>query len=157
MFIAWESFLEASLAEFMVGSPTISGRVPVRYVAPRTVKDAQAIVIGVMRYFDYANHVNFRRIVGLYFENGYPYEPHLSGLIAELDDLKVMRNASAHISSTTRNALEALALRIFAQPRGGIMLYEILTAVDPRSPANDTVFLAYKNKLLVAAELIANG
>lgn len=157
LFIAWESFLEASLAEFMIGGLTISGRVPVRYVAPRTAKDAQAIVIGVMRYFDYANHVNFRKIIRLYFDAGYPYEPHLSGLASDLDDLKVMRNASAHVTSTTQNALEALALRIFARPRPGITLYEILTAVDPRSPTSETVFLANKNKLLVAAELVANG
>ena len=30
VFIAWESFLEASLAEFMIGGLTISGRAPVR-------------------------------------------------------------------------------------------------------------------------------
>ena len=68
-----------------------------------------------------------------------------------------MRNASAHVSSTTQGALENLALRIFAGPRLGITLYDVLTAIDPRSATNETVFLGYKNKLLVAAELVANG
>jgi len=157
MFIAWESFLETSLAEFMTGGRTISGQAPIRYVVPRTVKEAQAIVIGIMRYFDYANHENFKKMARLYFDAGYPYEPHLSGIASDLADLKTLRNASAHTTSTTQNALETLALRIFGQPQSGITLYQTLTNVDPRSGTNDTAFLAYKNKLLVAAELISNG
>lgn len=157
MFIAWESFLESSLAEFMTGGSTANGQTPTRYVVPRTIEDAKTIVIGVMRHFDYANHDNFKKIVRIYFENGYPFEPHLSGMSSDLSDLRTLRNASAHISSTTQRALESLALRIFGQPRPGILLYQILTSADPRFGTNDTVFLAYKNKLLVAAELISKG
>jgi hypothetical protein len=78
-------------------------------------------VIGTARYFNYANHNHFRKIVNLYFDAGYPYEPHLSAIISDLDDLKTMRNASAHISSTTQNALEGLARRVFAQPQPGLL------------------------------------
>jgi len=53
--------------------------------------------------------------------------------------------------------LESLSLRIFGQPRPGVTLYQLLTSPDPRSTTNETVFLAYKNKLMVAAELVANG
>lgn len=157
VFIAWESFLETTLAALMVGEPTISGTHPVRYVVPRDLQAAKALVKGVMKYFDYANHENFKQTVRMYFENGYPYEPHLSGLIGDLVDLKAMRNASAHLSTTTQNALEGAAMRIFARPRLGVTLYDLLTSIDPRSPNGETVFLAYKNKLVVAAELMANG
>ena len=68
-----------------------------------------------------------------------------------------MRNASAHVSSTTQRPLESLSLRIFGQPRPGVTLYELLTSPDPRSATSETVFLVYKNKLMVAAELVANG
>ena len=157
LYVAWETFLESSLAELMVGCPTISGTIPIRYVSPASVDAALALVIGVQRYFDYGNHEYVRRLVKMYFQNGYPYEPHLSGASSDLADLRTMRNASAHISSTTQTALESLALRIFSTPSTKIDLYSLLTRNDPRSTIGETVFLAYKNKLLVIAEMIARG
>ncbi len=149
-FISWEMFLESSLLDLMTGGATISGKVPVRYVSPPSQDAAQKIVIGVMRHFDYANHQNMIKISSLYFQNGYPYEPHLSAIYSDLDDLRTMRNASAHISSTTQTALESLANRIFAGPKAGISLYQMLTAVDPRSGANETV-LAHSKREAAAA------
>jgi hypothetical protein len=157
MFKAWEAFLEESLACLMTGATTVGGGSPVKYVAPRDEQAARQMVIGAQKYFDYANHDNVRKIVRMYFDQGYPFEPHISAIFSDLADLKTMRNASAHISSSTQTPLESLANRIFAGPRPGITLYQLLMAVDPRSPAGDTVFLTYKNKLIVAAELISNG
>lgn len=157
LFIGWETFVESSLSELMTGGLTTSGTVPVRYVSPPNAAAARELVIGVARYFDYGNHDYVRKIVGMFFQNGYPFEPHLSGVVADLSDLRTMRNASAHITSTTQTALESLALRIFGQPKTGISLYDLLTTVDPRSATNETVFLAYKNKLVVTAELISIG
>lgn len=157
MFIAWETFLEASLCDLMIGAPTLSGAIPVKYVSPPNLDAARELVIGVMRYFDYGNNANMRKLVSMYFRNGYPYEPHLSAIESDLNDLRTMRNASAHITSTTQTALESLALRIFAQPHAGISLYRMLTMVDPRSASGETVFVTYENKLNVTAELILQG
>jgi hypothetical protein len=157
LFMAWEMFLEETLAKLMAGSPTVSGQTPVRYVLPLTVEAARVLVIGVGRYFDYGNHEHVRRIVGMYFENGYPFEPHLSAIYTDLGDLRTMRNASAHVSSTTQAALESLAQRMFSTPRPGIDLYSVLTSVDPRSAAGNTVFAECRERLLVVAELVANG
>jgi hypothetical protein len=157
LFVSWETFLEESLANLMAGSPTISGRAPVRYVSPPTIEAARRLVIHVQRYFDFGNHDNVRKIVSMYFDNGYPFEPHLSALSTDLSDLRTMRNASAHITSTTQAALEALAQRIFSTPRPGIDLYSLLTATDPRSHLGNTVFAESREKLLVVAGLVANG
>jgi hypothetical protein len=157
MFIAWESFLEDTIAHFMSGAPTISGSMPVKYVSPSSYSAAKAMVIGTYRYFDYANHDNVKKLVCIYFENGYPFEPCISGVFSDLADLRTLRNSSAHMSSSTQVALETLALRIFGAPQAGISLYQLLTATDPRSHVGETVFLTYKNKLIVTAELIANG
>ena len=157
LFIAWETFLELSLSEFMTGNLTTNGTAPVKYVSPLHVEAAREFVIGVRPYFDYGNHENIRKVVRMFFQNGYPFEPHLSGIFSELSDLRTMRNASAHISSTTQTALESLALRISGQPQAGISLYQLLTMTDPRSVTGETVFLGYKNKLLVTAELISRG
>jgi len=157
LFVSWETFLEESLAILMAGSPTISGRRPVRYVSPLTIEAARRLVIGVQRYFDYGNHEHVRKIVSMYFEDGYPFEPHLSAISTDLSDLRTLRNASAHITSTTRAALEALAQRILSTPRPGIELYSLLTTIDPRSPLGNTVFAELREKLLVVAGLVANG
>lgn len=157
LYIAWETFLESSMADLMTGSPTISGTLPVRFASPVDISAARLLVIGVNRYFDYGNHENVRKVVQLYFQTGYPYEPHLSSINSELADLRTLRNASAHITSTTQKALDALAQRILNKPSPNIDLYSLLTALDPNSTTGETIFTAYKNKLLIAAELIANG
>ena len=156
-FIAWEAFLEASLADFMTGEPTGNGTQPVKYVSPPTITAALALIVGVMKYFDYANHEFVKKIAKVYFRDGYPYDQPLSGIVLDLADLKAMRNASAHLSTTTKTALESLALRIFGQPQPGISVYRLLTTVDPRSAAGDTVYAVYRDKLLVTAGLIAQG
>jgi hypothetical protein len=157
LFIAWEGFIEDSMTKLMAGSPTISGNLPMRYVTPPTQAAAKAMVIGINRYFDYANHDNVRRVVAMYFDQGYPFEPHISGITSTLADLRTMRNASAHITSTTQLALEALAQRVFATPRPGIALYTLLVSVDPRSATGGTVFTESRDSLLTVAGLIASG
>lgn len=156
MFIAWEGFLESSLMDLMLGATTTNGKAPTKYVAPPDIKAAQGILKGILSYFDFAKHDNVIRMVKLYFKDGYPYEPHLSSINSDLSDLRAMRNACAHISSTTQTSLEALALRIFGKPQTGITVYRMLTAIVPKSGGN-TVFVTYRSKLLVTAELIAIG
>src|SRR3546814_3395731 len=57
-----------------------------------------------------------------------------------------MRNASAHITSTTKAALEALAQRVFSTPRPGIDLYSFLTAIHPGSATGNSVFAEYRSE-----------
>lgn len=157
LFIAWEGFLEEAFSRFMVGSPTTSGVQPVKYVSPPTTEAAKSMIIGNSKYFDYANIDFVRKLAALYFQNGYPFEPHLSASQSDISDMRTMRNASAHISSTTQRALEGLAQRILSVPAPGITLYALLTTVDPNSAGGTIIFQTYRDKLLVAAELIARG
>jgi hypothetical protein len=157
MFIAWETFLESSLLHLMIGRPTVSGNLPVRRVVPLTIDDARGLVKGISRHFDYANHMNVRLVVRMYFDNGYPYEPHLSSIYQELDDLRTIRNSCAHITASTRLPLEGLATRIARRPVAGLTVYKLLTMPDPTSAGAGTVLETYKRKLIVAAELIAQG
>lgn len=157
MFIAWEEFIEASIGDFMMGEGTIGGNQPVRYIIPPTRDHSGKMVIHMNRYFDYANHENVKKLARLYFETGYPFDTPINSLTQELSDLRIMRNACAHMSSTTRVALEGLGLRIFGAPQAGITVYQMLTAEDPRTNPRVTVYAGYRDKLLVAAELIAQG
>jgi hypothetical protein len=157
MFIAWEGFLEGCFGKFMTGAPTLSGSLPDRYASPAHEQAALAMLIGVQRYFDFSNHEYVKKIARIYFASGYPFEPHLSAITSDLSDIKTMRNASAHITSTTQSALEGLAQRIFSTPRTGVTLYQMLTSIDPRNGGTGTVFSTCVVKLRVAAGLIANG
>ena len=135
----------------------MSGRLPNRYVIPPDQDAAKALVLGCQRYFDYANFENVKRIAMIYFENGYPFEPRLSSITSVLADLRTMRNASAHMTTTTQKALEALAQRIFSTPQPNIDLYTLLTTSRPSSLHGNTLYAESRDKLLVTAELIANG
>lgn len=157
LFIAWEGFLEDALTKLMSGSPTISGTLPTRYVTPLTQDAAKIMVIGNNKYFDYANIEYVKRLSTIYFEKGYPFDAPLNSISTDLADLKTMRNASAHITSTTQKALEALAQRICLTPKPGIDVYTLLTSIYPNSPANNTVYAESRDKLLAAATIIANG
>lgn len=158
MFIAWEGFLEAAIGNFMMGDATLNGSQPIKFVTPPTQVHSTAMVIHIQRYFDFANHENVRKLVNLYFEKGYPFEVPIVSINAELLDLKTIRNACAHISSSTSKALAALAIRILGQPQPNITVHQMLTAIDPREAnGNTTVFAFYQAKLISAATLIATG
>jgi hypothetical protein len=157
LFIAWEEFVEASIGDFMMGEPTIGGKHPVRYVNPPTRDHSGRMVVHMNRFFDYASHENVKKLARLYFDTGYPYDTPINSLSQELSDLKIMRNACAHMSSTTKAALEGLCLRVFGSPQAGITVYQMLTANDPRSNPTATVYASYRDKLLLAAALIAQG
>lgn len=155
MFKHWEGFLEASITKFLAGSPGTSRRRPRKYVRATSIQHASSIVVGTQRFFDYANHEYVKKIVNLYFENGGPFEPHLTAIFSELQDLRIMRNASAHISSSTQSSLDSLAQRLFTIPQPGITLYDVLMRDDPQSPPGISVFEAYRAKLDTVADLIS--
>ncbi|WP_157499303.1 hypothetical protein [Lysobacter sp. Root604] len=156
-FIAWEEFVETTFAHFLLGIPTISGVAPVRYANPPGIDAAKKMVIGLNKYFDYSNQENIKKAVGIYFEGGYPFKQHIDSVSSDLSDMRTMRNASAHISSTTQTALEGLAQRIFGAPQPGITLYTLLTSLDPRLADGGTVYSGARDKILAAAVLIAQG
>lgn len=157
LFIGWETFLEDAVSKLMSGSLTIQGNAPIRFATPSTPESARKMLIGTLRFFDYGNHENVRKMVSIYFDRGYPFEPHFSAIMGELTDIRIMRNASAHITSTTQSALDALAQRILTIPQIGTDLYGLLLTIDPRSQTGGTVFSECSSKLLVTAQLIANG
>lgn len=156
-FKLWERFLEESVAKYLSGKRAIGGGYIKKRASPTDEDAARKMLVGVMKFFDYANHENVRKMAAIYFDGGAPYEPHLSAIFTDLGDLRTMRNAAAHISSSTQTPLEALAQRIFTTPQPNITLYDMLLRVDPRSETGETVFASYQAKLLATAELIARG
>jgi hypothetical protein len=156
-FIAWESFVEAMLIHFMCGQPTLGGTHPSRHVVPPNINVARDILRGTRDFFDYGNQQFVKRTVRTYFTGGHPFEPHLSAIENDLQDLRTMRNASAHINSTTQASLETLALRTLGIPSLGITVYQLMTSPHPSSASGESVYAMYQRKLAIAATQIANG
>ena len=154
LFIAWETFLEDVISKLLSGAPTLSGSLPKKFASLPSPNAAKTMLIGTQRFFDYGNHDNVCKIACMYFDNGSPLEPHLSSISQDLADMRTMRNASAHLSSTTQAALQSLAQRILSVPQPGISLFTLLMAADPRSAIGNTVFAECQCKLEVVAALI---
>lgn len=157
LFVAWETFLEESLAAVLMGANTLSGRTPVTFAHATSAEHAHRIVVGAQRYFDYGNHDHFRKLCAALLDNGYPFEPHMGSLVSDLQDLRTMRNSAAHISTSTQGALEALATRTLGSPQPGIDLYSFLLTTHPKSVTGNTILGHASDLLLAAAQLIATG
>lgn len=158
LFIAWEEFLECAFGAFMTGEVTLSGKAPVKYVLPTDKSHAGKMLVHMNQFFDFSNQDKVRKAASLYFKDGYPFEKPISSIHADLQDMKTIRNACAHLSATTQKPLESLASGLFGQPKPGISVYQLLTSIDPRNDdGSSTIFESCKDKLSAAADLIAHG
>lgn len=153
-FLAWEQFLESSFIAYMTGLNGLDGTCPLRYVEPVDEGHANKILIGTQRYVDWANHEIVKRIASLYFERGEPYNTAINSVSRELSDCKIIRNASAHNSSTTQTAFEAVVSRVLSDDTTNMSISKFLTAISPEDTSN-TVMQQFQLKLDITAENIA--
>ncbi|GEN08320.1 hypothetical protein MFU01_33570 [Myxococcus fulvus] len=156
-FIAWEKFLEQSFLLFLTGEPATTGKIVPTHATPRDLTHASQMTVGTQKYVDWANPDIVRRLAKIYFPGGHPFESTISSINSDLLDLKNIRNASAHISTTTATALEALAQRKLQKPSPGITVYSLLTSPDPASTQGATILSTYQSMLDAAAVAISLG
>jgi len=155
VFISWETFLEDSFIKYMLGEPSVLGRAVTRYVSPTSAQHAGDLLLGTQKYVDWANPEIVRRLANLYFGPGNPYETYIGAINQDLLDLKTVRNAAAHLSSTTRPKLDALGTRKLGRPATGLTVSTLLFSVVP--PSSDTILTTYLTIFDIAAEGIANA
>jgi len=157
LFIAWETFLENSFIKYMLGEPSILGNVITRYVQPLNERHANSLLIGTQKYVDWSNPEIIKRLCNLYFSPGNPFDTYVSSIFADLFDLKTIRNAAAHLTSSTRQQLDSLGTRKLQRPCNNLKVSDLIFAVDPNSTNNETILTTYLDKLDISAEGIANG
>ena len=155
-FTSWESLLEASFVDFLMGSPSAIGTLPTRYASPLTKDHANKMIMGNLRYFPWAQPDAVKKVAKNFFPNGDPYETVLSSLQSDLIDMKTIRNATAHVSSTTAPALDALSSRKLKTVVVGFTPSQLLLAVDPSSTTGDTIVNYYFGQLQTAAHMITH-
>ncbi|MBL9173477.1 MAG: hypothetical protein JNL10_08090 [Verrucomicrobiales bacterium] len=156
IFIAWEGFLEKAFISYLLGNPSSSGKGAVRYVAPTSVQHARDILIGAQKYVDGANPEIVRKLARLYLANGEPIEPVISSLQADLFDLKTVRNAAAHLTSTTGKLLDSLASRRLGRVCTNISVSDFILSRDPTAGAGGSVLDSYIKIMDAGAYNIAN-
>jgi hypothetical protein len=154
-YVAWEVFLEGTVNDYMTGQPTASGTPIHRYATPLNQEHASKMVIGTQKYFDFTNPDYIRTMCKLYFNGGEPFDSVISSIRGDLFDLKTIRNAAAHIASTTSIPLDALASRKLLRPQVNVNVYDFILAIDPTSRHGETILDVYSNQLDAAAHLIA--
>ena len=155
LFIAWERFLEQSFLNYLMGAPSITGATVTRYLAPTSMHHAHQVLVGTQRYVDWGNPAVVKRLSQLYFDAGHPYETALAAVQSDLSDLRAIRNAAAHLSTSTSDQVDKVALRRLGRPVVGITVYDLVTAAGPHG--GDTILQGYQNLLVATATLIAQA
>ncbi|RAR57652.1 hypothetical protein BCL93_11417 [Onishia taeanensis] len=154
MFIFWESFVEDTFAKYLVGEVSTNGTYVNKFVTPNDRGHALKILIGTQKYVDWANHEIVKRLSKLYFEDGEPFSTNISSITTELADLKTIRNAAAHLSSTTQHQLDALASRVLGSQVSNTTVGQFIVQLHPTNTSR-TILQNYQDILDVAAENIA--
>lgn len=157
IFIAWETFLESSFINYMLGELSILGNPVVRYSQPIDFQHANKLIIGTQSYFDWSDPNKVKQLCNLYFGAGNPLDTYISAIMTDLRDLKTIRNAAAHLSSTTTAALDAVASRKLRRQCVNITVSQLIFSADPNSPTGGTVLQTYLNILDISAAGISNG
>ncbi len=146
LFISWETFLQDCFTSYLLGRKSISRRRYKRYTFPLDSQHAIDISTGLSRYVDWSTPSTVKKIARLHFENGEPFFSIISAIESDLNDLKTIRNSTAHSSFTTSNELDALATRLLKRPVSNVRVYDLVLSIDPNQP-NYTILETYIQKL----------
>ena len=120
LFITLEEFLESSFAHYLVGRMSTMRWRPSRFAKPTSLEHAQRMLVGSQRFVDWSTPDTVLKFADLYFLDGEPYRTPLAGAQSHLQGMKTVRNSTAHLSSSTRAALDGLYSRWTGTPSSGI-------------------------------------
>ena len=156
MFVCWEGYLESVFIKYLLGEPSIPGDVIPAYAIPKDSAHAHKMIIGTQRYVDWANPEIVKKLSDLFFEDGGAISPAIASIAGDMSDLRVIRNAAAHISTTTQQQLDAVASRKLRTPISNITVADFITKLSPEDETK-TVLQSYQLMLDITAENIANN
>lgn len=154
MFIYWETFIEDAFSKYLIGKNSTLGTTVECYMTPDSQGHALKLLIGTQKHVDWANHEIVRRLAQLYLKDGNPIVSNIDSISSELADLRTIRNAAAHISSTTQKQIDALASRISGKNVVNTSVARLVMSLHPKDTSK-TVLQFYQNILDIGAENIA--
>ena len=154
--VAWERYLEESFLEYLMGSPSVSGKVVITYLNGPSMDHARRVLVGTQRYVDWGNPEVVVQLANLYFRKGEPYSQALPLVQSQLLDFRTIRNAAAHQSSTAAAKLEKVALRWLGRAAPGVTAYDVVTAPFPRDPSK-TILQSLVESVEATAAIVSQG
>ena len=155
LFIAWEEFLEECFTCYSMAQPSLSGMAYVRYTIPTDIVHAKSMAVGTQKFVEWGNPSIVITLCKLYLQNGEPFRSVISSINQDLLDLRTIRNAAAHLSSTTKRAFEGVATRLLGLSGAGMTVSDLLLSPHPESTTNETVLMVYTKILHAAITAIA--
>ena len=132
----------------------MQGRVVPCCVRATSLDHAHKLIIGTNKYFDWTNPELVVQLSSLFLEPDNPIKTAIHATNSDLFDLKTIRNAAAHISTTTQQKLDSVASRIYGRQMVNTKVAEVINHVRTDGK---TQWAYLKDLLDVAAENVANG
>jgi hypothetical protein len=159
IFIAWETFLEDVFMKYMMGEEPIVTPIAHRYATPIDLTHAKSFLIGLnsRQFIDWSTPDSIRKLSLIYFGPANILNDTIGAIYTDFLNLKTIRNAAAHMSSSTSSKLDVLATNIMGSPQAGISASRLLLWINPVPPVPETLISYYINILDTSAELIVNG
>ncbi len=108
-FLAWEAFLEESFILYLWGKRPPKGYPPRRYVSPQNRKVAEQLIVPEGR--DYVDWTAASKVISRaerFFRDGKPYSSALRAQQHMFDEMKAIRNAIVHSSSSSWEKFKSL-------------------------------------------------
>jgi len=153
-FLAWEAFLEQSFVLYLVGRKPGRGRPPHRYTFPPTQKCALEWVAEGRRFAEWTKVEDVSSRAERFFRDGRPFTPVLNGNRSALDEMRTIRNAVAHASSSAQERFEEIARQRIGALPPGLTVGAFLLMTVPHSTLPNSFLEHYIAKLEFAAERI---
>jgi hypothetical protein len=154
-FLAWEVFVEESFILYLVGQQPPRGRAPIRHTFPPNQRAAREWIIPEGRRYATWNiptHVSNRAL--RFFRDGRPFTEVLRANQSLLDEARIIRNAIAHNSISTREKFEEFVRTMLGSLPHNITVGGFLVTIKPSSAPPISFLDFYIGKLNSAAELI---
>lgn len=159
IFVAWETFIEGIFMKYMMGENPDTVPLSHRYASPISRSHANDFLLGIGKkdFIEWSTPDTVKKLSGIYFGNENIINDTIGGIYQDLISLKIIRNAIAHVSSTTSSKLDRLASTIIGLPQVGIQPHALLLWIDPTPALPNTLLSKYITLLDTAAELITRG
>ncbi|MFH1033035.1 MAG: hypothetical protein V1806_00885 [Pseudomonadota bacterium] len=132
---------------YMLGNSSPKGGHVTRFALPQSETQAHQMIIGTQRYVDWANPDIVRKLSQIYFDNGEPINSAVSSIYTDLVDLKNIRNAAAHLSSTTSKSFYGVVSRRLGLINPGISVSDYLLSLDSSYSTTTTILEHYLSLL----------
>lgn len=154
LYLAWEGFLEEAFLSYLLGLEPPHGRGPVRFANPPTWRAAHELVLPESRDYAVWDASTVIRRAERFFRDGRPFSAALRSQQSALDEIRKLRNAVAHRSTSSHEKFKDVARdRLKGTLPPGLSVGGFLGLTIPNSLPPSSFFDLYAGKL----GAVANG